>query len=126
MRSYRKLLIHADVRGEGGNCQVLDATSMLSINTERASTSVDMACLKKNDISIENEIIAEHNYDITSNFVALSEYIENVVTYMGGYVLKMLNKTVKCEECLELLHASDEEIKSNNYAFIKRRNLGKI
>ncbi|KAJ8946376.1 hypothetical protein NQ314_008908, partial [Rhamnusium bicolor] len=59
----------------------------------------------------------DHNYDTLPKLISLTDYSENFVIYIAGYVIKMLQKTVHCEECLELLVAI-------RTILIKRRNLG--
>ncbi|XP_018571162.1 uncharacterized protein LOC108910899 [Anoplophora glabripennis] len=64
----------------------------------------------------------DHNYDVLSKTYSLTNYSENVVSYIAGYVIKMIKKTVHCEDCLSLL--IEENPDDPNYYLIKRRNLG--
>ncbi|KAK9702002.1 hypothetical protein QE152_g30247 [Popillia japonica] len=38
-RSYKRLLLHADVSGSTGNCRVLESTSILSVSIKTPSKS---------------------------------------------------------------------------------------
>lgn len=125
MRSYRNLLIYADVRNSEGNCEVLDSSSILAVTKTDKENSrlIDVSTLRKNDVPLE-AILQDHNYDCTSEFLTLTELAENIVTYMAGYVVKMLSKIVTCEECIEEIIATNDEANSKSYSYIKKRNLG--
>lgn len=124
MRTFRKLILHANVSGRGGNCRVLDATSVLNVSSDSSkniANEIDISVLRKNSVSQE-EYLADINYDVIPEVISLSELSRNVVTYIGGYIIKMLMRTIQCEDCVDLLIA--DEIQNSSYTFIKRRNLG--
>lgn len=125
MRTFRKLILHANVSGRGGNCRVLDTTSVLTVSSDNSRSStmneIDISVMRKNNVSQE-EYLADVEYDVIPEVISLTELSRNVVTYIGGYLIKMLMRTLRCEECIDLLIADDAE--DNRYIFIKRRNLG--
>lgn len=127
MRTFRKLILHADVSGAGGNCRVLDTTTVLTVTSgtkkDLSINEIDISSLKRNNLNLD-DYLKEQNYDVLPELVSLSEYCETVVAYIGGYVVKMLNRTVHCEDCLDLLTTTDIEDKA--YLLIKKRNLGKL
>lgn len=130
MRSYKKLLLHADISDSSGNCRVLDTTSILTVSSGGASKKdsilqqVDLYDVRKHNIHYHQyiESMQDHNYDVLSKEISLTDYSENVVSYIAGYVIRMMKKTVHCEECLSLL--IEENPNQPNYYLIKRRNLG--
>lgn len=127
MRTFRKLILHADVSGSGGNCRVLDTTSVINVSSgtgkNQTVNQMDYSVARRNNVSQE-EFLAEIDYDVIPDVVSITELARNVVTYIGGYMIKMLIKTVHCEECADLLLADATD--TSNYRFIKRRNLGNL
>lgn len=124
MRSYRKLILNADISGHGGNCQVLETTNILTIDSGSRKIpliqTVDISNVRRSDIPFNP--LEEHDYCLTKEYIDLTEYAQNVVTYMSGYVIKMLQKMVFCPDCLDqLTNLSNED---PNYFLINSRNLG--
>lgn len=123
MRAFKKLLLYADVKIQDGNCRLLDATHTLVV----CSGSKNDIVLKHMDISsmrrCEIDLSKTENYNCIPQIFSLSEYSYNVVTYIAGYVIKMLARTSYCVECFDLLLANSN-VNNSNYNFIKRRNLG--
>lgn len=95
MRSFRKLLLHSRITGQGGNCRVLDSTTVLSVSSSTVKVSeefVDVSLYRKYGLDVESALI-DHDYDIIPEFIDLLAC--NVVTYIAGYVIKMLERTLK-------------------------------
>lgn len=123
MRTYRKLILHANVRGQGGNCQVLDTTSVLTISSGTKKKPI-LDYIDYVDVRrfAENFYPKDHDYDVLQKYIPINTYTSNVVTYISGYVVKMMQRQTHCEECLNLL--VDYSQTSSNYMFLNRRNLG--
>lgn len=132
VRSYKRLLLHADISDGSGNCRVLDTTSVLSVSSAVPSKrKILMEDIELNDIRKAYDSADSHfnkinnlSYDVVPSLIDLNEYNENVVTYMAGYVIQMVSKTIKCTACVDLLIA--DETGGRNYLLMDRRNLGKI
>lgn len=84
----------------------------------------------------ENILIVEEDLDINSNpfdtpdvttddlpFAQLSLYVENVTTYIAGFVVRKLLPRIHCDECRELLVDKEKHPKPNTY-FLQLKNNG--
>lgn len=94
MRSFRKLILHANISGKGGNCFVLDTSTILTVTVGTKNMSIkeiDIATIRQHSIP-EDTFLREHDYDLVSSFISLNEYVKNVVTYMTGYVVRMMQQ----------------------------------
>lgn len=125
MRTFRKLILHANISERGGSCQVIDTTSVLSvtIGQHTQNKNIDIANIRKQAIEYE-AFTKDHNYDVALHHITISEFCDNVVNYMGGYVLKMMARTIYCEECLDLLVLKDLNMENAKSKLIRRRDLG--
>lgn len=61
------------------------------------------------------QVISDHNY--LPNATDISEFSENVIEYIAGYIVKQLRKTLHCEECIDAL--IDKNHKQNNLICVK-------
>jgi hypothetical protein len=52
----------------------------------------------------------DHDYCDVSNAMKLSEYKEAAISYIAGYVVKMVEKKIHCPQCLAALITSKENI----------------
>lgn len=82
---------------------------------------IDTSLYKKYNLDIA-QTICDHDYDLPK-FVDLTSNAENVVTYISGFVIKMLKKRVKCPECFySTLLVSEED---SSYNLLKKKDRGK-
>jgi len=63
------------------------------------------------------QTFCDHNY--VSNIREITEFSHNIIEYIAGYIVKQLQKSLLCENCLAVLIAKAER---NN--FINRKNRG--
>lgn len=116
--------MHTKISGKGGNCQLLETTTILSVpstNSKECSSLIDTSLYKKYNLDIA-QTISEHDY-IFPEFVGLTSNAENVVTYISGFVIKMLKRRVKCPECYySTLLISEED---SSYNLLNKKNRGK-
>lgn len=130
-RSFKKLILFSKISGRGGNCRVLDTTSVLTVSPtsqkENAGIdSYDISFCRKYNIDPLSLQISEHDYS-TPQFLELNEVISNVVCYMAGYVVKMLQKRLSCIECkLSCTIVSTEPLNEHSpYRLIDFKNKGR-
>lgn len=118
------MLLHARIPGEGGNCRVLDTTQILDIGKQNIPIRTeDVFHNRKYNIDIEEtSALKDHDYNILNIQLHLDMYIENVVSYVSGYVIKMMYRIIKCETCLSSLLIN--ETHSIDYRLIERKNRG--
>lgn len=125
MRSFRKLLLHTRISGQGGNCRVLDSTTVLSVSSSTVKVpeeSIDVSLYRKYGLDIENAPI-DHDYDLIPEFIDL--LASNVVTYIAGYVVKMLERTLKCYDCFSACEYIAADIHDDlSFKLITHKNKG--
>ena len=127
----RKLLLHSQISGEGGNCRVIDTTTVLhvpsSTTASKTDETIDVELCRNYGIDV-SDTIADPNYDITPEYVSLSEVAINVVTYIAGFVLKMLcSKTIYCAECIwECFETRDDFHRDKKYKLLSVKDRGKF
>lgn len=85
---------------------------------------IDFAILRKQAADY-NRIVEEHDYDLLPEHISLTDFCDNVVTYIGGYVIKMLTKILHCEECFDMILLEKDAVCQKKYTFMKRRDLGR-
>lgn len=102
--SFKQLLIHSQIKGSNGNCEMLDKTAILHVtkNVIKASddTEKDITDIKSNDASIiEDERLDEKLNDNDLNAacdaidsIELSDFKENTIGYISGYVVRMVKR----------------------------------
>ncbi|KAL1493947.1 hypothetical protein ABEB36_009626 [Hypothenemus hampei] len=51
----------------------------------------------------------DHDYDVLPVDLPLSSLTINIVTYMSGFVVKMLQKSLKCPKCILMCTLSKDD-----------------
>lgn len=112
--SYKRLLLHTEVKGSKyGNCIELPE-SPISILTVTSSivpkailpTGLSLEETEKHFIEIIKQPCSDHDYN-TISFPDLTEYAREVVSYIGGFVVRKMQNKVKCPDCLQALEGKD-------------------
>lgn len=93
-----------------GNCEPQDETNLLKI--EKVS--------KENELHDLINVSIDHDYIDGSNGWTWSEYREDVVTYIAGFIVQSVKKKLNCEMCLKQLESTNTKC---NLIQIKNRNL---
>lgn len=134
--AYKRLLLHTAVKGANGNCQELEETPLTilfrSHNSKKNNHNnghsiipesiLNLQFSRKDDSYPEFEIsdleelvnqrgliFQDHTYANEPFIRQLSLYVDDVVGYLSGYVVKTLRKNVICSTCYAALQ-SDREI----------------
>lgn len=128
-RTYRQILFHSQLKGIGGNCEAIDSTTILALpsnKSERESTrslfAIDFSLARKFDMDIP-AVIEEHDYFIQYS-PSLSENLNHVVAYICGYVIRMVQKKIRCGQCLEAIQDSLKNV-SDSTKLLSRKDRGK-
>lgn len=112
--TYKKLLIHAQIKGaDTANAVALDATTILSC-TSRCSLVgnddnfhiSDMNTVQIPDIA--NYQINDHDY-VSSSDWHLTDYVVDVVEYIAGFVVKSVKTKVTCSKCLRIMESESSQ-----------------
>ncbi|CAH1984473.1 unnamed protein product [Acanthoscelides obtectus] len=106
----KKLLLHTEISGnEASNVVALDSTSILHCSSSlEIKISEDMTS-SSNSIEEDEDFIQFKNFLLIRPW-QLTLYLEHVVAYVAGFVVKRLKGTIKCQSCLDLLETSGESI----------------
>lgn len=134
--AMKKILVHAEIRDEqSGNCIPLEHISILHVSSEkrisksevvlnmttRLSRMIDSTMILTNICENESEdqfhFVFDHNY--LTNVTEISEFSNNIIEYIAGYIVKQLQKKLYCEECLRVLTIQSSN--TNNFVYAVNR-----
>jgi len=109
--AYKRLLMRHNVAGGIGNCTVQDATNMLSVTANSVASndtglqqdSLDVCIGRLYALSGQPSIVHDHAYVELPSKTTLTNYKTAVVSYIAGYVVKMVRRKISCLECQSAL-----------------------
>ena len=115
--AYKQLLTRHNITGGRGNCVPQDDTEMLS-NVEDESNSKsstieieDVTIARRYDLALRDEPAAtDHDYCDVPNVLELSEFKTSAISYIAGYVVRMVERKIHCLKCLAALTTTKEKI----------------
>ena len=115
--AYKQLLMRHSITGGRGNCIPQDDTEMLN-NVEDHSNGKssaieieDVTIARRYDLALRDEpTAADHDYCDVPNVVQLSEFKTSAISYIAGYVVRMVEKKIHCLKCLAALTTAKEKI----------------
>ena len=126
---FKRLLLHHDIKKVTGNCIPLDQTSILNISSSYKEKTIE------NLNTSEINVLRRYNIDYASleeldipNIEynpLLTEYVKNVVNYISGFVVGMVQKKVYCITCLDALQCYQGAVDDTFMALFQRKNKGK-
>ncbi|CAH2088930.1 unnamed protein product [Euphydryas editha] len=107
--AYKRLLIRAEIRDHGiGNCIPLEQISILNCpSTDEPVKTIDK--LTHRHILIEEDDSTLYEEYLDHLELSLSEYTEQVLQYIAGFIARKLTRCLKCDQCVELLHGSKKQ-----------------
>lgn len=127
--SYKKLLVHNEVRDNGlGNCISLEQLQILNCSSSKKTSEiiVDSETLINYDdiINNENPFINDHSQlQLFLTDYALSNFSEEVVKYIAGFVARKLSSSLKCAQCVSCLLGIKENLLGSFIDFTNRGGL---
>lgn len=108
--AYKRLLVHTEISGpETGNAVNLEKITILTCGSgKRITTSETGDSLE--DTEEYSNFLQNLREEIETNFVQsnawdLTLYVQDIVAYISGYVVKSLKKCLNCTKCLSLLES---------------------
>lgn len=100
--AYKRILVKTEIKAtNSGNCLIIDDTSILNITSTQEKNKITNF-LQNVDTSGDGD-----EYDFID--IDLNDYVQDVVTYIAGYVQKRLVNKIKCDECRESIYESANE-----------------
>lgn len=127
---YKRLMVRHEINGKNGNCLAVDTTRMLTVSCgQKKSTEFldpfDKSFLKKFDLEERAPMVADHDYCDAPIISKLSEFKKVTVTYISGYVIRMVMKTLQCETCKAALKGDCTDLGSlSSPALLQKKNRG--
>jgi hypothetical protein len=128
--AYRRLLVRHHIEASNGNATVQDNTAILHVTRDSikvGGTNVTISEVTAHRRLSEAEVFSshlEHDYSKIPDFIQLSRYLENVVTYIAGYVVKSVEKETHCDVCKSALLAVNDIISPTKFALLNTKNRG--
>ncbi len=110
--AYKQLLMHNDIkRVSTGNCVPQESFELLHISSrlERREDEVNAVDVVERSrfqhvASCDDfPVVVDHDYADIASLNPLSSYVENVVTYIAGFVIRKLQAKLLCADCKSAL-----------------------
>ncbi|KAJ8974686.1 hypothetical protein NQ317_019842 [Molorchus minor] len=99
--AYKRFLVrHQISASKFANCSILDSTTILFVGAGAKSRTVDSLV-----DNLESDDIIEHDHDYFSFLLTLSPFIEEIVKYISGFVVRKVKNIIKCRFCLDQLES---------------------
>ena len=115
--AYKQLLMRHNITGGRGNCVPQDDTEMLrnvedQSNSKSSSIEIeDVTTARRYDLALRDQPDAtDHDYCDVPNVMELSEFKTSAISYIAGYVVRMVEKKIHCLKCLAVLTTAKEKI----------------
>lgn len=116
--SYKRLLVRHEIEAsERGNCLIDDVQILYASSANKSNIISDGIFTEANDTICTN--VFDHDY--LSTLWSLSSYIEDVVKYISGFVIRKLLRSNICDTCSIFLTA-----KSTDSILITLKSRGKL
>ncbi|RVE40704.1 hypothetical protein evm_014645 [Chilo suppressalis] len=124
---YKKLLVKAELRDvDNGNCQSLEKISLLTCSSSIQNINITTEPRELN-VTEDDEYrllyeMAVFDEEASMLVQDLSDFSIQAITYIAGFVVRALMKTLKCETCIGALTVEDKE--HEHYKFTKVKDKG--
>ena len=115
--AYKQLLMRHNITGGRGNCVPQDDTEMLrNVEDQNNGKSSmieieDLTIARKYDLELRPDpVVVDHDYCDIPNLMELSEFKSSAISYIAGYVVRMVERKIHCLKCLAALTTTKEKI----------------
>ena len=125
--AYKRLLLRSSISGGKGNCQQEDPTQLLHSFDDTCKvgdqdiTISNAALIRKYDLTERRPVQSDHDYCDSPNMANLTEYKKAAISYIAGYVAKMVVKQTLCTQCCTALGSTKSTTMSS---FLKKKDRG--
>lgn len=115
--AYKRLLVHHQITtSPNANCSVLDATTILFVGSGHNTKTCDIAYSSDISDNLDDEYI--------ETIMSLSPFVENVVVYISGYVMKKVLPKINCTICKNYLLTVNYN--EQPLGLLNKKNRGKL
>lgn len=122
--AFKKLIIRTEIKEDKtGNCMPLEEISILHIPSTTDSISIINATSNQNSSTNWLNIgttYNDHNYLHLHLLPFTTEYKNEIITYIAGYITRKLTKSLHCIECVNALIEQNIDVNCN---FINMKKL---
>jgi len=111
--AFKRVLVRAEIKNTTtGNCLELSHVPILTTSkpeeviniTSSVSRMIDYECEYNKYINTNNTILEiDHPYILPVNNLTLSEYSQEIIIYIAGFIVRYFTKHIICEICVESL-----------------------
>lgn len=127
---YRKLLCHVEIKNSNnGNCVDLEHISVLNCSSAvkiiNSTTTRSTLADESEDVEIKDlNMSSLKDFDhFCSTMPKMTEFTEQIITYIAGYVVRALGKIIKCNECNNAMSLQESSL-CHTYDFIIKKDKG--
>ena len=117
--AYKRLLLRSSIEGRNRNCKKQDKTDILEIITDsdnRIDKMIninDVALIRKYDLEKVFLSQQEENFSNVPNIPVVSEFKTAAISYIAGFVVKMITRKITCSICCGALGSSQLSAESD-------------
>ena len=132
--ALKKILVRTSIRGNKyGNCSNLESgcnEPIFSLTWKKSAT-----VLEKSESSDDDDFDLQEISSVIDEEQLMSVYKENILAYIGGYIVKKLISSIKCSKCVDALIETNNRkvyylnlinIKDNGGLVVPSRDVVKI
>lgn len=120
--AYKSIIVHTEIKSSSSaNCMALDDTTILRVSSSNSkvkntqSELLYLLCVAGTEHLEIEDLETEDLLSVYQN----SDFINDVVYYMAGYVVRRIKKTILCDIC-----AKELEIELSESKLLNRKNCG--
>ena len=129
--AYKRLIVRNEIAGVAGNCMAMDSTSILFVTNSTPPENSEICCadvdsiIKRYDVELRlPSDRSDHDYVDLPNNETLSSLKEYVVSYISGFVVRKVRKTIRCQACIASLELKLGEAVDRKLQFVVAKNRG--
>jgi len=115
--AYKSIIIHSEIKSSSNaNCMALDDTTILRVSSSNIKVKdtqpelLDLLCVAGTENLETTDLLYVYQH---------SNFINDVVAYIAGFVVRKIKKTILCDTC-----AAEIEIESSESKLLDRKNHG--
>lgn len=104
--AYKRLIVHGEIKHlNSGDCVPLEDINILTFSDVRHETKLNLFTRLSNndDQDSPTSDVIDNDHDYLADPTRLTFYAKEVITYIGGFVVRRLRNVLKCEDCLVAL-----------------------
>lgn len=128
--AIKQLLVHSDIRdSDSGNCIPIEDISILHVTSSQSSEQI-INSSRSPELSDNEEIEWDktedllHDHGYSPDIRILTEVSLCVMKYIAGFVVRRLQKSLDCQECINALTIDDGT--STNSVLTQVKSRGKL